>query len=84
MEQLTTNSTLDEIQNTSQTILDNIALKDNYIFALESKCNTADKLLKLKDQIISNREAHIKELKTKLDELMELLDRAIKLTERNI
>lgn len=84
MEPLTTNSTLDEIQNTSQAILDNITLKDDYIRALESKCDVADKLLKLKDQIISNREAHIKELKTKLDELMELLDRAIKLTERNI
>jgi hypothetical protein len=84
MQQLTTNSTPEEIQNASQSIIDMIALKDDYIRTLESRCDLTDKLLRVKDQTIANRDEYIKELKTKIDELMVLLNRAIEVTNKNI
>lgn len=84
MKQITTNSTPEEIQNAGQAIVDMIALKDDYIRTLESKCDLTDKLLKVKDQMLANRDEYIDKLEIKLGELIVLLDRAIEVAEKNI
>ena len=80
-----------EIKQATQDVLDTIQLKQEYIQSLEEyiallqqERDERNKLLKVKDQIIANRDNNILDLKLKLDEVMELAKRAVKVAEQNI
>ena len=84
MNYLTTNSTIEEIEQAGEYINKAFQSNKEYIAELENVNELQRKLLKVKDQIIENRDNDILNLNQKLEEVMDLAKRAIKAAERNI
>lgn len=84
MNYLTTNSTIEEIEQAGEYISQAFKLKNEYIKELEEVIEMQRKLLTVSQETINTKDAHIKELNKKLDEIMDLAVKATAAATRNI
>ena len=84
MNPLTTNSTIEEIEQAGEYVTQVFKLKDEYIRELEEVIEIQRKLLTLSQNTIAAKDKHIKDLKQQLDELMDLTVRATALASKNV
>ena len=84
MNQLTINSTIEEIEQAGEYISQSIKLKDEYIKELEEVIEIQRKLLTVNQSTIDAKNEHISALEKQLNEVMELTVQAISLASQNV
>ena len=84
MNQLTINSTIEEIEQAGEYISQSIKLKDEYIKELEEVIEIQRKLLTVNQTTIDAKNEHISALEKQLNEVMELTVQAISLASQNV
>ena len=84
MNPLTTNSTIEEIEQAGEYVTQAFKLKDEYIRELEEVIEIQRKLLTVNQSTIDTKNEHILALEKQLNEVMELTEQAITLASQNV